>query len=100
MHTFGFACYVDPIIDTLGLNPHSNAFTFPAIASYDSSVTVVDSVASHTTAVGNGGFVFSAGTSRLEVVGTNVSDATGLLGGWLRVPAANHEFVFWCISSP
>ena len=44
-------------------------------------MVVVNSVAVNTSAEGNGGFVFSTGSSRLELVGINVTGASGLLGG-------------------
>ena len=53
----------------------------PAISSLDSTVTVVNSVSVDTSATGNGGFAFSTGTSRIDVLGTNVTGATGLRGG-------------------
>ena len=42
---------------------------------------MVDSVALNTTATGIGGFVSSTGGSYLDLLGSNVTGASGLLGG-------------------
>ena len=56
-------------------------YRYSAIASIDSSVTVVDSVSTNTSATGNGGFAYATGSSHLNVKGSNITHASGLLGG-------------------
>ena len=57
-----------------------------AIASVGSGVAVVDSVSTNTSALGNGGFTYATGSSHLNVKGSNITHASGLLGGTLHRP--------------
>ena len=50
---------------------------------------MVDSVAFNTSATGKGGFVSSTGGSYLDLLGGNVTGASGLLGG-MEVVGVGH----------
>lgn len=64
----------------LTLSPATAPAFHPAIAAIDSTVAVRRSSANNTAAQGNGGFIYSRGGA-LDVIDTNVTEASGLLGG-------------------